>query len=212
MTANRANQYFVALGISAVLLLAQRAHADSFTITVNTTSLQGTSGYLDLQFNPGNTPFDAASATITGFTTDGTLTTLLPIVGDVSGALPGQVVISNTQVLNEYTQGITYGSFFDVFVDLTIPTVSGTATGGSSFTLDAEDSSFNSLLGSFPAVEIDLDATTGLPSITNNSDGAASVVLTPEPDSLWLMGLGIAGLVAARRRQNASKGTVRPAD
>jgi hypothetical protein len=212
MTANRANQYFVALGISAVLLLAQRAHADSFTITVNTTSLQGTSGYLDLQFNPGNTPFDAASATITGFTTDGTLTTLLPIVGDVSGALPGQVVISNTQVLNEYTQGITYGSFFDVFVDLTIPTVSGTATGGSSFTLDAEDSSFNSLLGSFPAVEIDLDATTGLPSITNNSDGAASVVLTPEPDSLWLMGLGIAGLVAARRRQNASKGTIPPAD
>jgi hypothetical protein len=185
MTANRTNRYLVALSISAALFLAQRAQADSFVITVNTTSLQGTSGYLDFQFNPGNTPYDAASATITGLTTDGTLTTVLPNIGDVSGALPGQVVINNTDVLNEYTQGITYGSFFDVFVDLTIPTVSGTATGGSSFTLDVEDSNFNSLLGSFPAVEIDLDATTGQPSITNNSDGAASVVITPEPDSLW---------------------------
>jgi hypothetical protein len=173
MRANRTIRYFVALGVFAALLVAQRAQADSFVITVNTSSLQGTSGYLDFQFNPGNTPFDAASATITGFTTNGTLTTALPNIGDVSGALPGQVVIQNTQVLNEYTQGLTYGSYFDLTVNLAIPTVSGTATGGSSFTLDVEDSDFNSLLGSFPTLEIDLDATTGQPSITNNSGGAA---------------------------------------
>jgi hypothetical protein len=212
MTRIRANWYFAALGLSAALMLAQSAQADSFNITVNTSGLQGTSGYLDFQFNPGNTPFDAASATITGFTTDGTLGAALPNIGDVSGALPGQVVINNTDVLNEYTQGVTYGSFFDVTVNLTIPAVSGTAVGGSSFTLDVEDSDFNSLLGSFPAVEIDLDATTGQPSVTNNTDGAASVVATPEPDSLWLMGLGFAGLVVARRRQIAGKGAVRAAN
>jgi hypothetical protein len=167
---------------------------------------------LDFQFNPGNTPFDAASATITGFTTDGTLGAALSNIGDVSGSLPGQVVINNTDVLNEYTQGLTYGSFFDVTVNLTTPTVSGTATGGSSFTLDAEDSNFNSLLGSFPAVEIDLDATTGQPSVTNNTNGAASVVATPEPESLWLMGFGFAGLVLARRWAVASKNTVGAAD
>jgi hypothetical protein len=212
MTANRTIRYFAALSIFAALLMAQRAQADNFAITVNTSSLQGTSGYLDFQFNPGNPPVDAASATIMNFTTDGTLTAALPNIGDVSGALPGQVVINNTQGLNEYTQGFTYGSFFDVFVNLTIPTISGTATGGSSFTLDAQDSNFNSLLGGFPAVEIDLDATTGQPSITNNSGGAAAVTnVTPEPDSLWLAGLGLAGLVVARRRQIASKGTVRPA-
>jgi hypothetical protein len=210
MKANRTNRYFAALSLCVTLLLAQRAQADSFSITVNTNSLKGTSGYLDFQFNPGNTPFDAASATITGFTTDGTLTAALPNIGDVSGALPGKVVINNTQVLNEYTQGLTYGSFFDVFVNLTIPTVSGTAIGGSSFTLDAEDTSFNSLLGSFPAVEIDLN-TAGQSSITNNSDGAASVAAIPEPGSLWLVGLGVAGLVA-RRHQVASKGTPCPAD
>ena len=214
MTANRTNRYLVALSISAALLLAQRALADSFEFHVNTSSLQGTSGYLDFQFNPGNTPFDAASATIMDFTTDGTLTAALPNIGDVSGALPGQVTINNTQVLNEYTQGFTYGSFFDVWVNLTIQSVSGAAAGGSSFTLDAQDSNFNSLLGGFPAVEIDLDATTGQSSTTNNSGGAASVAeyVTPEPGSLWLMGLGFAGLFVARRRQIANKGTVRPAD
>jgi hypothetical protein len=75
--------------------------------------------------------------------------------------------------------------------------------------MDVEDSGFNSLLGSFPAVEIDLDATTGQPSITNNSGGAADVVATPEPASVWLMGLGFAGLFAARLRQIAGKGAVR---
>src|ERR1039458_539466 len=192
MTANRTIRYFAALSIFAALLMAQRAQADNFDITVNTSSLQGTSGYLDFQFNPGNTPVDAASATIMNFTTYGTLTAALPNIGDVSGALPGQVVINNTQVLNEYTQGFTYGSFFDVFVDLTIPTVSGTATGGSSFTLDAQDSNFNSLLGGFPAVEIDLNATTGQPSVTNNSGGAASVSTSviPEPRYLLFGGLG----------------------
>ena len=193
--------------------MAQRAKADNFEITVNTSSLQGTSGYLDFQFNPGNTPVDSASATIMNFTTDGTLTAALPNIGDVSGALPGQVVINNTQVLNEYTQGFTYGTYFDVFVNLTIPAISGTATGGSSFTLDVEDSNFNSLLGGFPAVEIDLDATTGQPSITNNSGGAATVTnVTPEPSYLFLVGLGFAGLVVARRRPIGSKGTIRPAD
>jgi hypothetical protein len=211
MKANRTNRCFAALSLCVALLLAQRAQADTFSITVNTSSLLGTSGYLDFQFNPGNPPSDAASATITGFTTDGTLTAALPSIGDVSGALPGQVVINNTQVLNDYTQGLTYGSFFDVSVNLTIPTVSGTATGGSSFTLDAEDTNFNSLLGSFPAVEIDLNPTTGQPSITNNSGGAASVLAVPEPGSLWLVGLGVAGLVA-RRRQIARKGTPCPAD
>src|SRR5579872_2374301 len=136
MTINRTNWLFAAFAACTALLLTGRAQADIFDIAVNTSNLQGTSGYLDFQFNPGNTPFDAASATITGFTTNGILTGALPDIGAVTGAFPGTVVINNTFVLNDHTEGVIFGSFFDVFVNLNIPAVSGTATGGNSFTLD----------------------------------------------------------------------------
>jgi hypothetical protein len=204
MTIKRAKWFCTALSLSATLLLAGRAQADTFEtfeIAVNTTSLEGTSGYLDFQLDPGFLgSTDAASATITGFLTDGTLTAPAPNLGDVSGSLPGTVTINNTDVTNEYTPGITFGSFFDVFVTLDIPVISGSATSGSSFTLDVEDSGFNSLLGSFPAVEIDLDATTGAPTVTNNSSGAATVAAVPEPSSTLLLATCLIGLVAVCRK------------
>jgi hypothetical protein len=193
------------LGLSATLLLAGAAQAslisDTYEFAVNTTSLTGQSGYLDFEFDPGVTPFDSGSATLAGFTTDGTLTTAAPPFGDVRGSLPGTVVINNTDALNDYTPGITYGSFFDVFVTLDIPSVSGTASGGNSFTLDVEDSGFNPLLSStFPAVEIDLDAITGNPTITNNTSGPITVTPTPEPASFALFGIGLALMSSWRRR------------
>src|SRR5580692_1038860 len=98
--------WFTALGLSATLLLAGGAQAELITyqVDVNTAGLFGTSGYLDFQFDPGNTPFDAGSATIIGFAGDGKLGAALPDFGVVSGTLPGTVVIDNTDVTNEYTQ------------------------------------------------------------------------------------------------------------
>src|ERR1700734_309283 len=114
MTIKRAKCFYTALSLSAALLLAGRAQADtldSFETTANTTVVEGISGYLDFQLDPGFIgSTDAASATITGFLTNGTLTTAAPNLGDVSGSLPGTVTIDNTGVTNEYTPGITYGS------------------------------------------------------------------------------------------------------
>jgi hypothetical protein len=211
MSANRTKWFFAPLGFSAILLLAGGAEAESITyqINVNTSGLSGTTGYLDFQFDPGTPPFDAGSATITGFTGNGTLGAALPDIGVVSGTLPGTVVIDNTQAANEYTQAYTYESFFDVFVTLSIPSVSGNAAGGNSFTLDVEDSGFNPLLSSsFPAVEIDLDATTGNPAVINNTsssnpNGYASVSATPEPATFALLGIGFA-FVAWHRRPRSS--------
>lgn len=197
MSSIRTKWVFAAVGLSAILLAAEaRAESITYQINVNTAGLSGTSGYLDFQFDPGATPFDSGSATITGFTGNGTLGAALPDVGAVSGTLPGTIVINNVDATNEYTQAYTYGSFLDVFVTLNIPTVSGSATGGNSFTLDVEDSGFNSLLSSsFPAVEIDLNATTGRPTVINNTtSGNANgyaIVNTPEPATFMLLGVGL---------------------
>jgi hypothetical protein len=166
MKTRRARCLFAVASLFAALGLSGRAHAGtiSYDIGVNTSSLLGTNGYLDFQFDPGApAPSDSGSATLTDFATDGTLMAAASPFGDVTGSFPGTVTINNTDVTNEYTPGFTYGSFFDVLVTLDIPVVSGNAASGNVFTLDVEDSNFNSLLGSFPAVEIDLDATTGKP-------------------------------------------------
>jgi hypothetical protein len=72
-------------------------------------------GYLDLEFNalPGVT--DPASAAFTGFTTDGTLGSALPDIGDVAGSLPGTVAIDNTGGFNDYTIGFTPNTWIFLF-------------------------------------------------------------------------------------------------
>jgi hypothetical protein len=188
-----------------LLLLAGGARAGivEYDISVDTSSVEATSGYLDFQFNPGNTPYDAASAILTDFSTDGILTgALSPDYGAVTGALPGTVEIDNTYALNEHTEGIIYGSYFDISVTLDIPTVSGTAAGGNSFALSVWDTNFNPVLTGDPLVEIDLDATTGNPTVTNNSVNNDAVVTqvstTPEPESLLLAATAIIGLLVTK--------------
>jgi hypothetical protein len=189
-------------GIALLMAGALQAGVITYDIQVDTSAISGTSGYLDFQFNPGDTPYDAGTAMLSGFMTDGMLTGALSDIGDVSGDLPDLVAIDDSDVDNEYTDGIIYGSYFDVQVTLDVPIVSGMAVGGNRFTVDVEDTGFGSLLGGFPLVQIDLDATTGAPTVTNNSlADQASVAATPEPGSMALLGLGLLGLGKLRGRR-----------
>ena len=94
----------------------------------------------------------------------------------MAGSLPSTVTIANTDVINEYTPGFTYGNMVTFDVTLSVPTVSGSAGSGSSFFFSLLDSGFTPLLASMssPAgqlIEIDLDAT-GNPTIVNYSQTA----------------------------------------
>jgi hypothetical protein len=205
MTTTKAGWFYAALGLAAALVSAGGVQAATVTyeIHVDTSSISTTVGYLDFQFDPGDTPYDPATATIYGFSTDGTLGTALPNLGDVTGALPDPVIIANSDLPNEYTPGFTFGSFFDVFVTLDIPSLSGMETGGNTFSLDAQDSGNNPLLSSgAPLVVIDLDALTGDPTPINNSTNSqASIAATPEPAPLVLLAMGLIGVRIAMRRQ-----------
>jgi hypothetical protein len=74
----------------------------TYHVSIDTSSLAGTSGYLDLQFNPGALP-DAQSATAT--------------VSNLPGG--GAAQLTNTGMLNESRQAITFGTSlsFDVQLD-----------------------------------------------------------------------------------------------
>jgi len=113
---------------AALTLFAGAGLASTITydFTMNTSSLLGTSGILDMQFNPGgNGPYDATGvATVSGFQTDGMLvaedpyTTSFPggggelASGNVTGTLTAPVTFTAgpTSLLNEYAQQITFGT------------------------------------------------------------------------------------------------------
>jgi len=121
-----------------MLLVTNAARADivsTFDISVNTAALQGQSGFLDFQFNPG-AQSDPASATLSAFSSDGVLSPP-PVNGgdEVIGTLPGSVTINNDTVYNDYNESFTFGSFFDVYVTLDVPSLSGNATSGDAFVL-----------------------------------------------------------------------------
>ena len=62
------------LGIAAVSVSPANASGPiTYTVTVNTSSVSGTAGSLDFNFNPGPLVTQAASLQILSFTSDGSL-------------------------------------------------------------------------------------------------------------------------------------------
>src|ERR1700683_1519004 len=70
----RLNKSFLSISFLAVCGWAVPAFADViYGVTVDTSSLSGNGGYIDLQFNPSSFTTQAANAAVTNFSTDGTL-------------------------------------------------------------------------------------------------------------------------------------------
>lgn len=182
------------------------ADSTTYTITVNTSSVAGSAGSLDFQFNPGALS-QAADASILAFATDGTLGAPA-MTGDVTGALPGDITFDNGTALNDYFTGFTYGNALTFDVSLFGPALTspnGTATSGSAFAF----SMFSDGAGTIPAlttdttdgfavtVNVNLDGTTTLENFSTQTT-TGKVVTTPEPGSFLLVEMGLLGLLALR--------------
>jgi len=185
----------------------------TYSVTVNTTSLAGTTGFLDFDFAPGS---DSQSATvsISGFSTDGLLSGLAQVNGAVTGNLPGSLSITNTTQFNDYFQGLNFGT--SIFFTLTLSgpalsTPNGTSTSGSTFAFGMFDATgSNPLLTSDPngntfTVQVNLIGTTSVTTFppANGGNPAATVVTAestvPEPSTLMLVTITALSLIAVRR-------------
>jgi hypothetical protein len=177
-----------------------------YAVNVNTSSISGTAGSLDFNFNPGPLVSQAASLEILSFASNGTLAGAPMPIGDVSGGpLPATLTFDNGGGFTDYFQGFTFASTLTFQVSLFGPALSspdGVSTSGSTFAF----SMFSDAAGTMPTltsnaagfaftVDENLDGTT---SVSNFSRQTTVTAQTPEPGGFALAGADLAAWAAAR--------------
>ena len=197
--------------IGACLLASSVQAGVLYQVTVNTVSVNATTGFLDFQFNPGNASSQSATAVLSNFS-GGTVNGAPSTSGNVTGTLPTTVTMINSTALQELFQSFTFGSSFTFLLNLSGPaldTPNGTSTAGTTFGLGLYNSAQNPILtnqgattGFAGQVQVNLNGTTTTTAFPTQA-GASVVsfvqVTTPEPSAMGLVGLGLAALLVARR-------------
>ncbi len=197
------------LAIWACCGLSAQAGPVTWAVTVDTSSISGAAGSLDLNFNPGPLVTQSATLQVTGFASDGSLTGSCACMGDVTGQLPGSVTFDNGTGLNDYFQGFTFGtalSFNLTFSGPALTAPDGAFTSGSTFAF----SLFSDSDGASPVLTSDttdgfaflIDVNTDGSTTPTNFSSVTALQQTPEPGS-WLLVTPLAAWLLRRGRRQS---------
>jgi hypothetical protein len=191
---------------------AQAAFAGTMEqLLVNTSSIAGTTGSIDFQFNPGSFTSQAATVLISGFTSTGTYVAgSQSDIGAVTGGpVPFNLTISNTFAGNEDFEDFKFGNSILLTLSFSGPAVTS-PSGGSASPTTFYFSTYSDLAGTIPVLTTNssgIDA-----EVIVNNNGTLSTLTTtsnanfvPEPSSEWLVSGALlsAGFVVLWRRRVA---------
>lgn len=203
--------------VAMVLAPAVRAETLLF-VQIDTNPILGTTGWLDLQFNPGAVSWQDAFVDIREFATDGSLLSLVsPASPDLSGGvtggpLPATLTLHNSGGFNDYFQNVVFGRYINFTIALyggAIDTPDQSVFSGSSFSVGLYgDDQSTPLLAAPPLFQLDIkagggvSATNNAPSVVTLRDG--NLAATPEPSSLMLCAgmLAVLAIKLVRRQGN----------
>ena len=186
-------------------LFATQAMAVPFLVSVDTSVLNGTTGFLDLQLNPADSATPAALASVMGFGGNlGLLAGPAP-EGDVTGTLPGALQLRNSTVFNSYFQAVQFGDLFSFIVDFTGDFLTSTAASGSSFSVSLFDDGLlpqltNDVSGSLLRFEL-LAGNVTFQAFAANGRVAATVAPVALPGSASLFAAGMMLLLGSLLRR-----------
>ncbi|MFN7938360.1 MAG: NF038129 family PEP-CTERM protein [Bryobacteraceae bacterium] len=201
---------FLAASILGFFILPAHA-ALVYEVTVDTSSINGVNGVIDLQFNPGGLTSQAASALVTSFNAGGgTLGSVVPPVGGpVTGSLLTDDLAFQNSANTDYAHELLFADFVQFLVTFDGLALNSPDNGpaGTSFGVFLYDQTFNPLVTAdalVAQIDINPDGT-----ITTTGFPLGSPVVTfnlitsdvPEPGTLTsLLLAGCALSLYARKR------------
>jgi hypothetical protein len=199
------------LALALVGVAAQAAADNQYHVVIDTTSLAG-AGWLDLQFNPGQSTAPAAVAALTGLNGNFDTAQAAQLSGDVTSAASSTVNFGNSTSYNDFFRAVNLGSKFSFDVTFSGAFLTTPGNVGSVFGLALYSGDQSSVLGNADAasgnvLKFDLTPAFGagqFGSVSNTVYDSTLITVSavPEPSEWMLMlsGIALLGLVARRRR------------
>lgn len=217
----RLKQTIIPSIFAAALLCAPALKASYvFNVDLNTAALAGAPNgpfFLDFQLNEGSDLSEMTTVSISGFTfTGGSPTGSANITGSASGDIGSTVTLTASDPSSDYTelfQGFTAGTT-DVNFNVTLPqqftgltpaqlnvAILDSETNNPQIDTNAPDTVS---LVTAPILSSYSLSNIGAYSSTDNPAGVtATVTAVPEPSSIAMFGLGLAGMLCVLRRRRA---------